>query len=252
MRRGRCVFRLAACAMLAAAAVGGGCRRSAAWHDDHELRNPAFAAAESLREAGRAEAAVETLRDVVRRHPDLARAHLALALIADQPGGDLWEAVYHYRRYLELRPESEKRAMIEAQVAAARKSLAGGAGGGSDSGSGAEAESLRRENAQLKEQLEALRRQLRRYGETAPATEPPPAPAASPSLAPAPSPAPSPARPPAVSSYRVKAGDSLSGIASQVYGSADKWKRIYEANREVLRSPESVRAGQLLLIPPPE
>ncbi|MCB1069261.1 MAG: LysM peptidoglycan-binding domain-containing protein [Verrucomicrobia bacterium] len=49
--------------------------------------------------------------------------------------------------------------------------------------------------------------------------------------------------------YVVQAGDTLSRIATRVYNNPALWERIYEANRETLRSPESIRVGQTLRIP---
>ena len=49
--------------------------------------------------------------------------------------------------------------------------------------------------------------------------------------------------------YVVRSGDTLSKIAASQLGSRGKWRRIYEANRSVLRSPNHLRAGQTLTIP---
>jgi nucleoid-associated protein YgaU len=45
-------------------------------------------------------------------------------------------------------------------------------------------------------------------------------------------------------------GDGLTGIARQLYGNADRWTTIYEANQHIIGSnPNIVRAGQQLAIP---
>ena len=51
--------------------------------------------------------------------------------------------------------------------------------------------------------------------------------------------------------YIVKEGDTLWSIAAnpQVYGDATKWRRLAEANRDVLKSPDRLRAGLSLRIP---
>ncbi|MBI3996429.1 MAG: LysM peptidoglycan-binding domain-containing protein [Candidatus Omnitrophica bacterium] len=51
--------------------------------------------------------------------------------------------------------------------------------------------------------------------------------------------------------YTVKPGESLWTIAAQpdVYGKATRWRRIYDANRDQLKSPNHVRAGMKLKIP---
>src|SRR3954453_466497 len=38
--------------------------------------------------------------------------------------------------------------------------------------------------------------------------------------------------------YTVKAGDTLSKIAKEIYGSADEYNRIFEANHDKLQSPD--------------
>lgn len=49
--------------------------------------------------------------------------------------------------------------------------------------------------------------------------------------------------------YEVKPGDTLSGIAAQLLGSANKYLELYEANKEVLSSPNDLKIGMKLKIP---
>lgn len=49
--------------------------------------------------------------------------------------------------------------------------------------------------------------------------------------------------------YTVVAGDSLSKIALREYGNANEWKRIYEANRHIIKDPDLIYPGQELSIP---
>ena len=50
--------------------------------------------------------------------------------------------------------------------------------------------------------------------------------------------------------YVVVSGDSLSKIAKREYGNASEWKRIYEANQDLLKDPDKIYPGQKLKIPP--
>ena len=49
--------------------------------------------------------------------------------------------------------------------------------------------------------------------------------------------------------YTVVKGDSLSKIAKREYGDANKWRRIYEANRDLIKDPDLIYPGQLLNVP---
>lgn len=50
--------------------------------------------------------------------------------------------------------------------------------------------------------------------------------------------------------YTVQNEDSLSKISLKMYGSAVKWNIIYEANRDILPSANSLKIGMKLRIPP--
>jgi len=60
--------------------------------------------------------------------------------------------------------------------------------------------------------------------------------------------APPPAKP-EPKTYTVVAGDSLSKIAKKLYGDANKWKRIFEANKDIIKNPDLIKPGQTLKIP---
>ncbi|MGA8406937.1 MAG: LysM peptidoglycan-binding domain-containing protein [Candidatus Acidiferrales bacterium] len=49
--------------------------------------------------------------------------------------------------------------------------------------------------------------------------------------------------------YTVQPGDSLSKISKQFYGDANKYMKIFEANKDKLSDPDKVRAGMDLVIP---
>ena len=54
---------------------------------------------------------------------------------------------------------------------------------------------------------------------------------------------------PASTMYEVKAGDSLSKIAKSVYGDANAYMKIFEANKPMLTDPNKIYPGQQLRIP---
>lgn len=49
--------------------------------------------------------------------------------------------------------------------------------------------------------------------------------------------------------YTVKSGDTLSAISKAMYGSANDYQRIFEANKPMLTHPDKIYPGQVLIIP---
>ena len=50
-------------------------------------------------------------------------------------------------------------------------------------------------------------------------------------------------------SYTVKKGDTLSKISKEYYGDANKYMKIFEANKDKLKDPDKIQVGQVLVIP---
>ena len=50
-------------------------------------------------------------------------------------------------------------------------------------------------------------------------------------------------------SYTVKAGDTLSKIAKEMYGDASKWKQIQAVNADLIRDADKIQPGWTLNIP---
>ncbi len=73
------------------------------------------------------------------------------------------------------------------------------------------------------------------------------------SAAPAPAPAPAPVAatsptPVAGQTYQVVAGDTLSGISTRAYGTADNWPAIWHANPSI-KNPDLIFPGEVISIP---
>ena len=49
--------------------------------------------------------------------------------------------------------------------------------------------------------------------------------------------------------YTVKSGDTLSKISKEMYGDANQYNKIFEANRPMLSNPDKIYPGQSLRIP---
>jgi len=50
--------------------------------------------------------------------------------------------------------------------------------------------------------------------------------------------------------WTVKSGESLSKIAKDVYDDGSKYMKIFEANKDQLKNPDTIHPGQKLALPP--
>ncbi len=52
-----------------------------------------------------------------------------------------------------------------------------------------------------------------------------------------------------IRTYVVQGGDSLSKIAKKFYGNQNAWRRIFDANKDVIHNPDLIQPGWTLKIP---
>jgi LysM repeat protein len=200
--------------------------------------------------------AISSFQKALEKDARLARAHLELALIYHQQKKDYVRAVYHYECYLEKRPNSEKSAFIRQWIEQAKVSFAAELGQTSGDLSD-DMKRLIRENNLLRKQVETLTEQSVTETEnsvtvkTEPQPEVTPAPAIKlPPIATTETqvtPVPKPENEPRL--YHVRAGDTLTGISKKMYGDGSHWRKIFEANRDMMRSENDIKIGQTLVIP---
>jgi len=232
--------------------------------DRAEENHPLVKQATVAMEARDVDKARDLLQRALRKDPDLARAHLNLALIYDENLKDYLMAVYHYRQYLTLRPDSGKRPLIEQAIESAAMSYAVSLP--MNPSMQRQADELRQENAMLRERLQqvaALLHQARASSGGAPLSpvvSAVPAPlrpdvsavtdTRAPNSVAAPEPTPQPLSVPIPREYTVVAGDTLSRISQKVYGTPSRWEDIFNANKAALPRPDRVKVGQKLIVPP--
>lgn len=226
-----------------------GCDRQAQVSDEVERDHPAMKKAREFEDAGKIDAARQTYQSLLDQDPTIARAHLALAFLLDKDGGNYAEALYHYQRYLALRPDTEKRTMIESRIRSTTLAYVGtiftnqtavlkhmGEVERENRELKIRTANLTAQTSQLRATLSALRRKYEESADHAShlldAKGLPIAPLRS-----------------AGRSVKVERGDTLRKIAARVYGEQGRWREIYEANKGVLRTPEDLRVGQMLLAP---
>jgi len=51
--------------------------------------------------------------------------------------------------------------------------------------------------------------------------------------------------------YTVKSGDTLSKIAKQLFGNANRYMEIFNLNKDILKNPDLIQVGQKLKLPNP-
>ena len=224
---------------LTALVLAAGCGSNVASLDDKEMDSPLIRGAVEQERTGNEDGAVKEYSRILDSNPLMARAHLNLAFLLDKPNRDYVLAIYHYRRYLELRPRTEKKEMIENRIRMAKASFAATLTNQTPRTQDA-VTSLEAESAALKLQVQTLQDELAKRN--APASTGSESPAPSDTVAPKP-------RAVKARAYTVQPGDTLSRIATKVYDDPSRWKDIFDANRNVLKSRDDIKAGDVLTIP---
>jgi tetratricopeptide (TPR) repeat protein len=260
-----------------------GCTSQVQEQDALEFNYPAIRKARAKLREGDKQSALALLNRAIDEKPKMAQAHLEVAQLYDDYDHNYVRAIYHYERYLELRPQTEKREMIEGFIRKAKIAFAASVAE-QVPGLDKKVQTLQADNDRLKQDLRQVRENLAmriaalppasprsadrlslpksvtlRSGEPATptpeadgltASEPAiagsatgPAVAADAKLTSA------PADKPAGTQYHVQRGDTLSVVAARVYHNPRKWRLIYDANRDTLGGSQKLKTGQVLVIP---
>jgi tetratricopeptide (TPR) repeat protein len=263
--------RLLPFAFMVMVALSTACERSLPLSDAAAEQEVNYLRAKKLYEQQDFPAAAEFYKKALSVNPDFAKAHLELGLLNDDKLGDPIAAIYHYRRYLELRPDSEKRQLVEDFIERAKLSLTAKLPQ-SPSIEPGELARLQNDKAALLQENAMLRSRVAELEKAATLTaaiaEPPtavalapvpasvliPGPVTTPSIVMAAAPVaalsePSPAEPPRAHAHLVQKGDTLQSLALRYYGTRSAWEKIYQANRSGLPSKDQLKVGQQLVIP---
>ena len=207
-----------------------------------EARDRYLRRAEAAKNAQDIDGAIALCEKAVNRRPDLALAHRELGLMLDNFRQDYVGAIYHYQRYLQLRPDSENRAVIEQLIQHCRISFAAQIHESPEEWK----KDLRARDARiqkLEQELSSLRspRSLAQSEPTASVeTRAIPLQFSSPVA---------PTNAPTVQVHIVQAGENLATISTKYFGTPAKWKMIFNANRERLSDANNLRVGTQITIP---
>ena len=94
-------------------ALFAGCQRATvAEQDARERESPLIRRALEREQVGDLDGAIQTYEEVLQESPKLVSAHFHLALLLQDYRKDYMGAIYHYRQYERLRPDSEKKALL--------------------------------------------------------------------------------------------------------------------------------------------
>jgi LysM repeat protein len=224
-----------------------------------EVDEPHYRRGVQMLRSGQNQVALEAFLKVIeKRSGDAPESHLDVGKIYLDHIQDPIAAIYHFRMYLELRPNSPQSPVVRELIDTAKKQFASTLPGQplDDHYERVDLldllERLQNENEQMKAELAAIRAQplpseptLSSGTEIRPGTRPAPS-----ATLPARS-APSTSQPAAAATRRhtVSPGETLYSISKRYYGTGNDWRKIYLANRSVMTSETDMKVGTRLVIP---
>lgn len=232
---------------------------------------------ELLRQDRNQEALAAFLKVIADRGEGAPESHLEAAILYQKHIKDPIAAIYHYRKFRELKPNSQQADLVRQQIEAATREFARTLPAQPLENQAIRSDvydtldKLQRENLLLKEQVAEARQALldatRNTGGTIAVIEPAqsalvpvqPVPVETPQppvvIAPrptqvvAPTPAPTPVLSGNFRRHTVVKGDTLYNLSLRYYGSGSRWREIFAANRDVMPDEKSISIGMVLKIP---
>jgi len=251
-----------------------------------EVDEPAYREGQALLKTGRKQEALNSFLKVIdRRGNEAPESHLEVGLLYLQHINDPLSAIYHFRKYLALRPNSPQAPLVKQRIDAAMRDFARTLPAQSLENQPvrvdlvAALDRLKQENQMLKQELADLKAGRAMTETGLPGTEIPATAATapgsfnfpvesiptvrtrpvapvrstpvrnSPVIAPPGAPATPSTRTAGARRHTVRPGDTLYKLAQQYYGNRAKWRDIYQANRDVMKSETDLKAGIELKIP---
>lgn len=221
-----------------------------------EVDEPHYRRGVQMLRSGQNQVALEAFLKVIeKRNGDAPESHLDAGKIYLDHIRDPIAAIYHFRKFLELRPNSPQSPVVRELIDTAKKEFARTLPGQplDDHYERVDllelVERLQNENESMKAELAAIRAQplpMERDGPSV--TEDPaitrtvPAPSVSARTVP-------PTTSSATRRHIVTRGETLYSISKRYYGSGKRWREIYLANRSVMTSETDLKVGTRLVIP---
>jgi len=246
-----------------------------------EVESRDYVAAKQKMREGDVEGALDSYLKVIDTYTYAPESHLEAGVIYLRNEDEPILAIYHFHRYLEQKPNSREAPLVEELILSAKKQFAASLPGNpfkdavsrmdlmeTIAGLKKKMEALNQENIDLKKQNQSLQQRLTGTQDTMrEILTSTPVPEESengsqgevrsqPLVVDArserqvqqmlPSSNQTPSTP---ETYQVKAGDSLYAISMHFYGDAEHIQSIFQANRNILRSVDDLKPGQVLKLP---
>lgn len=268
-------------ALLLAAVAG--CDRASSFSFTAETDESLYRSGQQFEKQGRDQEALNAFLKLIdqRGNDNAPESHLEAGLLYLTHFKDPLAAIYHFRKYIEALPNSPQAPLVRQQIEAAKREFARTLPAQPLDSSQLQRldlldliNKLQAENLQLRQELAATPQGAATLASTPPPAAGSVAPAADNSAVPliitdnasslitrapltaAPTPpvAGNAVRPPsragaAARTHTVVRGDTLSSLSLRYYGTRAKWRDIYNANRDVMKSEGDLRIGVQLKIP---
>ncbi len=225
-----------------------------------ETDEPFYVRAQEELRKGNIQDALGLFLKVTEKRRDAAESHLELGRIYLTKLDNPIRSIYHFEKYIELKPNSPSSPMVRQMIGTAQKKFATSLPESpfENNFRRIELEDLLRrvqkENLDLKQKLNVAHSIIDKLESSQRVVVSKDA-----TFAYSP-----PQRPPRraehsasnnrerreiPATYTAQPGDSLSSISRRVYGTPNRWLDIFKANRDRMSTPESLRVGQTLRIP---
>lgn len=203
--------------------------------------------------AGRYQESMTLFLNIIENRRDAPQSQLEVGRLYLEHFNDPLAAIYHFKKFLEAKPDVEQSAIVRQMIERAKKNFAQTLPGRpfDDDTSRIDLMDLLK---QLQDENLSLKKQLAQVSINKPAT-----------LSTKPALNSSKASKHGVvpdsnknvkkpgegkfNQYTVDTGDTLSKISSKLYGSAAQWELIFKANSDQLKTPNDLKIGQVLKIP---
>lgn len=212
--------------------------------DDHFQRGQRYY------RTGRYQEAMTTFLNIIEKRRDAPQSHLEVGRLYLEHFNDPLAAIYHFKKFLEVKPDVEQSAIVRQMIERAKKSFAQTLPGRPFDDDITRLDlmdllkQVQNENLILKKKIAQMPQRKQTSSNSIKGKN-----AASGNLFASEVNKIKSKQVESFNEYTVATGDTLSKISGKVYGSAAQWERIYKANSDILQNPKDLKVGQILKIP---